>query len=137
MLRSDLSPDARVGLVAAAARLPIALGGFGLANYAATRHAAYVASFLSTWPIIARAIPSLATAHAPSSPFFAHLSTAYAHLQSTLAAVRARFAKLDDVAYHDVFGAVQHAFHPKLKEAIDMPDFDTLTLDTDIYWGDW
>ena len=130
MLRSDLSPDARVALVALAARLPIALGGFGLANYHATRHAAYTASFLATWPIIARAIPTLAAAHPPSSPFFAHLSTAYAHLQSTLATVRTRFAALDSVTYHDVFGDRQHAFHPPLKETLDMPDFNTLTLDT-------
>ena len=64
MLRSDLSPGARVALIALAARLPIALGGFGLANYHATRHAAYTASFLATWPIIARAVPP----HPPRPP---------------------------------------------------------------------
>ena len=131
MLQGHLSPDARLDLAVAAARLPIAYNGYGLANYTATRHAAYTASFLTTWPIIARAIPTLAVALPRTSSFFGHLSTAYTHLQTTLSAVRTRFAALDRAAYHDVHGEQQTAYHPKLRDELSMPDFDTLTLDTD------
>ena len=62
LARADLSPGPRAELALAAARLSIGLGGFGLANYVATRHAAYTGSFLTTWPIITRASPFLATA---------------------------------------------------------------------------
>ena len=122
------SPPDRIALSIQTARLPIRDGGLGLASFTTSASAAFVTSFLATWPTCCRICPALHVLAAPLAPgapslllpypsSIAAFSAAYASLLATAALVRHTNASLASVSRTWVDGTVHSGFHPPLPAA--------------------
>jgi hypothetical protein len=83
------SPPDRAALALRLARLPLRIGGLGLARHSDACHSAYAAAFIAAWPTCLRVFPSLSavsiatpTAHQIAASAF---PAAYSHILTTTA----------------------------------------------------
>ena len=130
------SPEVRIDLAVLCARVPIKLGGCGIASYVSVAAAAHVASVAASRAAVAAAYPPFAAldlASADGHPVAAAFGAAYEAVRSTLGVVHARFAAIDDHIYVDINGTRHAAFRPALPKPLlkPMPALPDLVRDTD------
>jgi hypothetical protein len=116
VLKLHDSPAGRQRVAQSAMGLTKKTGGVGLLRHLTSRFSAFAAAHIVSAPAVVRTCPALAATMCPASnaPTPTAFNGTMALLDSTLTAVRGRFAELDKNRRTWVDGSVHTAFHPNV-----------------------